>query len=69
MVSRINIDVSKEVAERIVSNMNSSKYGRLSIISQWKFDIKKIIDVKANCFYPKPKIESSLLHFLPKKIL
>ncbi len=57
----------KEVAERIVSNMNSSKYGRLSIISQWKFDIKKIIDVKANCFYPKPKIESSLLHFLPKK--
>jgi len=49
--------------------MNTSNYGRLSIISQWKFDIKKITDIKADCFNPKPKIESSLLHFFPKKVL
>ena len=35
----------KEVADRIISKMNTSNYGRLSIISQWKFNIKKIIDI------------------------
>ncbi len=57
----------KEVADRIISKKNTSSYGRLSIISQWKFEIKKIIDIKPSCFYPKPKIESTLLHFLPKE--
>ena len=30
-------------------------------------DVKKLIDIGPNCFYPKPKIDSSLLHFIPKK--
>ncbi len=57
----------KEVADRIISNYNSSKYGRLSILVNWKLDIKKIIDIKPSCFTPKPKINSSLLVFSPKK--
>ncbi len=57
----------REVAERIISKIDTSNYGRLSIISQWKFNIKKVTDIKASCFNPKPKIESSLLHFYPKK--
>ena len=57
----------KEVAERIISKMNNSNYGRLSIISQWKLNIKKITDIKASCFNPRPKVESSLLHFSPKQ--
>ena len=57
----------KEVADRILSKYNSSNYGRLSIIANWKLDIKKIIDIKPNSFSPKPKIDSSLLFFFPKK--
>ena len=57
----------KEVADRILSKYNSSNYGRLSIIANWKLDIKKIIDIKPNSFSPKPKIDSSLLFFSPKK--
>ncbi len=57
----------KEVAERIISDFNSSKYGRLSILSNWKLNITKIMDVKPTCFSPKPKVESSLLYFSPKK--
>ncbi len=57
----------KEVADRIISNFNSNKYGRLSVISQWKLTIEKICDIKPNSFYPKPKIDSSLLYFKPKK--
>ena len=57
----------KEVADRIISNFNSSNYGRLSILANWKLDIKKIIDIKPSSFYPKPKVDSSLLFFSPKK--
>ena len=56
----------KEVADRIVSNFNSSFYGRLTILSNWKLNVKKICDISPNCFSPKPKIDSSLLHFTPK---
>ncbi|WP_075504251.1 16S rRNA (adenine(1518)-N(6)/adenine(1519)-N(6))-dimethyltransferase RsmA [Candidatus Pelagibacter communis] len=57
----------KEVADRIIANLNTSSYGRLSIICNWKLNIKKLFDIKPNAFSPKPKIDSSLLFFYPKK--
>ena len=57
----------KEVADRIISKYNTSSYGRLSIISNWKLNIKKIIDIKPDSFKPKPKVDSTLLLFTPKK--
>ena len=57
----------KEVAERIIAESNTSKYGRLSILSNWKLNITKIIDIKPESFSPRPKIDSSLLLFTPKK--
>ena len=57
----------KEVAERIIAESNTSKYGRLSILSNWKLNIKKIIDIKPQSFSPRPKIDSALLLFTPKK--
>ena len=57
----------KEVADRIISKSNSNNYGRLSILANWKLNIKKIIDIKPNCFSPRPKVDSSLLIFSPKK--
>ncbi len=57
----------KEVADRIIAKINTSNYGRLSIISNWKLNIKKICDIKPEAFSPKPKIDSSLLFFYPKE--
>ena len=48
----------KEVAERIISTFNKSTYGRLSILANWKLEIKKICDIKPQSFSPKPKIDS-----------
>ena len=56
----------KEVADRIISKFNSSKYGRITILSNWRLDIKKICDVKSSSFAPIPKVNSSLLYFKPK---
>ena len=57
----------KEVADRIVAGSNNSKYGRLSILTNWKLNVKKIIDIKPQSFSPRPKIDSSLLLFTPKE--
>ena len=57
----------KEVADRIVALSNSKNYGRLTILSNWKLDIKKIFDIKSSSFFPKPKVDSSVLFFKPKK--
>ena len=65
--SNLILMFQKEVAERIISNHNSSNYGRLSILSNWKLNIKKILDIKPESFSPRPKVESSLLFFSPKE--
>ena len=57
----------KEVADRIIANFNKSTYGRLSILSNWKLNVKKICDIRPESFSPKPKVDSSLLFFSPKQ--
>ena len=56
----------KEVADRIIAEFNTSNYGRLSIICNWKLNIKKIFDIKPDAFSPRPKIDSTVLLFYPK---
>ncbi len=56
----------KEVAERIIANTNSKNYGRLSILTSWKMNVKKIIDVSPNSFFPIPKVKSTVLLIEPK---
>ena len=63
---RLILMFQKEVANRIIAKVNTKEYSRITILANWKFDIKKIFDVSPNCFFPRPKIESTLLEFLPK---
>ena len=57
----------KEVADRITAQFNTSIYGRLSIITNWRLNVQKICDIEPKSFSPRPKINSSLLFFTPKK--
>ena len=57
----------KEVADRILAKKNIKDFGRLSILCNWRLDIKKHFDVSKNCFSPRPKINSTVLSFTPKK--
>ena len=56
----------KEVADRIIADFNTSAYGRLAILTNWRLKVKKICDIGPECFSPRPKVNSSLLHFIPK---
>ena len=58
----------KEVADRIISKFNNQNYSRISILSSWRLEIKKVKEISPNSFYPKPKVKSCLLLLEPKKI-
>ena len=57
----------KEVADRIIAKKQTKEFSRLSVLSNWRLEIKKHFNVSKNCFFPKPKINSTLLSFKPKK--
>ena len=57
----------KEVADRIIAKPNTKEFSRLTVLSNWRLEIKKHFDVSKNCFFPKPKINSTILSFRPKK--
>ena len=57
----------KEVADRIIARFNTSAYGRLSILTNWRLNINKICDISPESFSPRPKVQSTLIHFTPKK--
>ena len=56
----------KEVADRIVAKENNKNFGRLSILTSWKLNKSKLIDISPKSFYPVPKVWSSLISFWPK---
>ncbi len=57
----------KELSERITGKYGTKKYGRLSIITNYRLKILNKFNISNNCFFPKPKVESSVLHFKPNK--
>ena len=57
----------KEMADRIIGKFNTSKYGRLSIITNYKLKIFNKFNISPNCFSPKPKVISTVLYLEPNK--
>ncbi|MFN7094931.1 MAG: 16S rRNA (adenine(1518)-N(6)/adenine(1519)-N(6))-dimethyltransferase RsmA [Burkholderiales bacterium] len=58
--------LQKEVVERICASPNSSDYGRLSIMLQYKFYCTKLLEVSKKCFEPQPKVESAIVRLKPR---
>ena len=55
----------KEVANRIIARHNQKNYGRISVISQARCEIKVLLDAPSNIFFPKPKVDGTILEFSP----
>lgn len=54
-----------EVAERIVAQPGSKAYGRLSVLAQWRGNVRIAMKVPAAAFTPPPKVASAVIHFEP----
>ncbi len=65
--SNLVLMFQKELGEKIIGKYPSSKYGRLSIIANLRLQFVKKFLVSSNCFFPKPKVTSMVIHFKNKK--
>ncbi len=61
----LHIMVQKEVGDRICSEPNNKTYGRLSVTIQARCKTSKLFDIKPTAFYPRPKVNSSMVQLIP----
>ena len=63
---KLTLMFQKEVAERIIANVGSPNYGRLSILTNWLTETRKLFDIPATAFIPTPKVSSSVIQLIPR---
>ncbi len=67
--SSMTLMFQKEVADRILALPGSKTYGRLSVIAQWLCNVKRVMELPPSAFTPPPKIDSTVVHFVPRDSL
>ena len=55
----------KELGKRITSKINNKSYGKLSVLTQSRCDVKELIEAPSHIFYPKPKVDGVVIEFTP----
>jgi len=55
----------KEVAERVVAKPDTSAYGRLAVLAQWRATAKIALPVHRSAFVPPPKVMSAVVYIVP----
>lgn len=55
----------QEVAQRIVAAPDSSAYGRLAVLAQWRSQASMAMKVHRSAFTPPPKVMSAIVHVTP----
>lgn len=65
--SKFTIMIQKEVAERFMAEAGTKDYGYITLVLKYYFNISKVCDVSKYAFNPVPKVESSVVSFVPRK--
>jgi len=58
--------MQREVADRILANAGDSDRGSLSVAIQLQFEMKRVVNVPGADFLPPPKVDSTVLKFIPR---
>lgn len=59
--------VQKEVAQRMCAKAGSEDYSSFSVLCNWAYDIKPVLDLNGNNFWPKPNVDSRAVMMTPKE--
>ncbi len=57
--------LQKEVVDRLCAQPGSKDYGRLSVMIQWRCQVKKLLAVGPGAFSPPPKVDSAVVRLVP----
>ncbi|MEO8168411.1 MAG: 16S rRNA (adenine(1518)-N(6)/adenine(1519)-N(6))-dimethyltransferase RsmA, partial [bacterium] len=60
-VTDATLMMQREVARRLIAKPNTKDYGILAVFTQLFSDVEILFDVSPSCFYPPPKVTSSLV--------
>ena len=60
-ITKLVIMIQKEVADRFLGKPNTKDYNSLSVLIQTYMNVKKVIDVSKNSFYPAPQVDSTVI--------
>ena len=66
-IDEITITIQKELADKLVSKVGDSNYGRISLITNLLSSVNKEIELPPSVFFPKPKVYSSVIKITPLK--
>lgn len=66
-IASITVMMQKEVADRFSAKPNSKDYNALSIITQYRCEVKPLMKVPSSVFQPKPEVDSAVVQFFLKK--
>jgi 16S rRNA (adenine1518-N6/adenine1519-N6)-dimethyltransferase len=58
----------REVADRIVARPGEEAYGRLAVLAGWRTEARIALTVGRNAFTPPPKVNSAVVHLVPKPV-
>lgn len=67
-ITSLTLMFQKEVALRLIAKPRTKAYGRLSILTQWLCEGKRLFDLSPRAFTPAPKVTSSVIQLTPKPI-
>ena len=59
--------VQKEVAVRMAAKPGDADYSSLSVLCNWAYDVKNLIDLSGSNFWPKPNVDSRAVIFTKKE--
>ncbi|WP_297238097.1 16S rRNA (adenine(1518)-N(6)/adenine(1519)-N(6))-dimethyltransferase RsmA [uncultured Faecalicoccus sp.] len=62
-IERITVMMQKEVGQRFLAREKDSDYNALSVITHYRCDVKKVMDVSRHVFSPKPNVDSIVIQF------
>lgn len=66
--SSLTLMFQQEVAQRIVATPDTSAYGRLAVLAQWRSNAKLAMKVHRSAFTPPPKVMSAIVHIVPAEM-
>jgi len=67
LIDEITITIQKELADKLISEVGDSNYGRISLITNLLSSVSKEIELPPSVFFPKPKVYSSVIKITPLK--
>ncbi len=64
--TRLTLMFQKEVADRLTAPPGGKTYGRLSVICQWRAELRRDLTIPARAFTPPPKVDSAVVTLTPR---